>query len=240
MAQQRRLVFVLIASIPVFLAAPVWSATTPVIESALVNISTNQITVTGNDFEPAGTAPTMSLATKSLILVSSANHKVVANLPSDVPAGSYRLSLTNSSSQAATFTVTIGTVGSGQTFATGAAFIVGPQPYTYIWGLNGPVYAAGSASGISSIIPIACTIDAMYASVTPSLGAPTLTFPIILQQNFQDTTLQCAVSSPTPTACPVSPAISVSAGDTLDYVTAMPANPTSVGPYFLSMSLHCR
>ena len=48
MAQQRRLVNVLIASMPVFLALRAWSATTPVIESAVVDNATNQMT----DYDP--------------------------------------------------------------------------------------------------------------------------------------------------------------------------------------------
>jgi len=111
-------------------AVPVWGATAPApaIVSAVVNTSTNQITITGSNFKPSTTAPTVTLDSVKLTLVSSAAATIVAKLPKTLTAGSYLLSVTNSASQAGTFNVTIGAVGpqgpagaTGKTGPSGAA-----------------------------------------------------------------------------------------------------------------------
>jgi hypothetical protein len=96
----------------VFLAASTaWCSTPPVIYSTGIDSATNQITISGNAFSPAGAAPTVILDNSQLTLVSFTDQSIMANLPSNLSAGSYRLSVTNSSSQTVTLTVTIGAVG---------------------------------------------------------------------------------------------------------------------------------
>ena len=128
MLNQVRITSILIAFM--FLAVPIWSATTPLILSTVVNNSTHQISITGGSFSPAGSAPTVALDNTTLVLVSFTNQTVLANLLTGLKAGSYRLSLTNSNIQTATFTVTIGAVG-----PPGPQGPIGPQGPT---GAQGP------------------------------------------------------------------------------------------------------
>ena len=101
MLNKLRITSFLIMSI--FLAAPVWSTTTPVIFSTVINNSKHQISITGNSFSPAGAAPTVALDNTILTLVSFTNNTVSANMLTGLKAGSYRISLTSSTSQTATF-----------------------------------------------------------------------------------------------------------------------------------------
>jgi hypothetical protein len=97
-------------AIPVFAAAQLWGAITPVIVNAVVNSSRSQVIITGNNLEPASIIPTVALDGTALALVSSTDETVIATLPS-LRSGSYLLSLTNSESQTTTLSVTIGAVG---------------------------------------------------------------------------------------------------------------------------------
>jgi hypothetical protein len=152
MLNQFRISSFLLASM--FLAVPgARSAATPVILSAVVNASTNRINITGAAFSPAGTAPTVTLDNTVLVLVSFTNQTVLANLLSGLRAGSYRLVLTNSSSQATTFAVTIGAVGPagpqgppGPQGPAGAQGPRGPQGAQGIQGPQGPPGTPGTGS----------------------------------------------------------------------------------------------
>jgi hypothetical protein len=139
------------------LANPAWGATAPAIVSTVVNTSTKEITVSGTDFQPAKTAPRVTLDNVALVLVSSTNQTVVAKLPTSLAAGSYLLSLTNSSSQTATFTVTLGAVGpagpqgpKGATGAAGATGPAGPQGPKGATGATGPAGPQGQAGPAGS------------------------------------------------------------------------------------------
>jgi hypothetical protein len=66
-----------------------------------VNTSNNQITITGNNFSQSGLAPTVVFAHTHLGLASFTNQQAVAHLPSGFGAGTYFLTVTNSSSQTA-------------------------------------------------------------------------------------------------------------------------------------------
>src|SRR6516162_2080497 len=80
-------------------------AATPKIFSTVVNSSNNQITITGQDFSPAGLVPTVVLATSNLVVKSFSNRSVKATLPSGYSPGSYSLTVTNSNGQSAAFEV---------------------------------------------------------------------------------------------------------------------------------------
>jgi hypothetical protein len=140
-------------AMPVVLAGSAWCATAPVILSAVVNETTNQITVTGSSFEPATTAPKVTLGSTALVLVSSTNQKVVAKLPSSLAGGSYLLSLKNSSSLTGTFIVALGAIGpEGPVGPKGPAGPQGPKGATGPAGPKGPagagqVYAASAVFG---------------------------------------------------------------------------------------------
>lgn len=124
--------FVSILAMPVVLAGPAWGAATPVILSAVVNEAANEITVKGSNFEPATTAPKLTLSSTSLVLVSFTNEKVVAKLPAGLAAGSYLVSLKNSSSLTGTFIVAMGAIG-----PIGAEGPTGPKGATGAQGRRG-------------------------------------------------------------------------------------------------------
>jgi len=139
----RKRLAVLLFALMLF-AVTAWSATTPVVLSAVINNSTKQITITGASFSPAGTAPTVALDNTTLSVVSFTNQSAVANMLAGLKAGSYRLSLTNSSSETAIFTVTIGAVGpQGPTGPTGPPGPTGPQGSPGATGPQGPTGATG-------------------------------------------------------------------------------------------------
>ena len=94
------------------------------------------ISITGKHFDPSGIAPTVTLDNTELALVSATNQIVVANLPSGLAAGSYRLTLTISAGESAVFDVTIGAAG-----PTGPLGPTGPQGQQ---GVQGPVGQQGS------------------------------------------------------------------------------------------------
>src|SRR5580698_8594263 len=77
------------------LAMTAWAATTPVIFS--ITMTSTQITITGTNFSPFGSIPSVALDNISLVVVSYNNTVIVANLPVGLLAGTYRLTLTNSS-----------------------------------------------------------------------------------------------------------------------------------------------
>jgi len=156
-----------------FLAVSARSATGPLIFSAVVHNSANQIIITGNGFSPAGTAPIVTLDGTRLVLVSFTDQSVLANMPTGLNAGSYRLGLTNSSGQNPTITVTIGAVGPtgpqgpiGPQGPTGAQGPQGPQGNQGPQGIQGPVGPAGPSHAYSSSC-LSCNIG--ITSDSPSL-----------------------------------------------------------------------
>jgi hypothetical protein len=96
----------------VFLAAPAWCSSV-VVESTYA--SANQLLITGSDFEPGSTAPTVNLDNNVLVVVSFTNTKIVATLPAGLHTGFlYHLGVTNSVGSAAASTVTLpGVTGYG-------------------------------------------------------------------------------------------------------------------------------
>jgi hypothetical protein len=190
-----------------FLAVPAWSATAPLILSTVVNTSTNQITITGRAFSPAGTAPTVMLANTKLTLVSFTNQTVVANLLSGLPAGSYRLSLTNSNSQTAVFNITIGAVGppgpQGPIGPQGPTGPQGPQGPQGIQGPQGPIGPTGpshaySSSCLNCSITIGSTSPPLTTLTLPS-GSYVLTAKTVVSYTNTATQVSCQVAGDTTT-----------------------------------------
>jgi hypothetical protein len=87
------------------------AATSVAIYSTAVNSQKSQLTIEGTNFSPSGLAPTVVFAHTPLALASFTNEKVVAQLPTGFSAGTYSLTVTNSSSQSAAFSVTLGAIG---------------------------------------------------------------------------------------------------------------------------------
>ena len=113
------------------------ATSSPVVQSTVVNVTTNQVTITGKNFSPSGAAPQVSFNGSALAVVSFTNTTVVATLPSPstTPAGTYRLQVINPalSTQPGVFYVTLGAVGP-----------VGPQGVPGLQGAQGPAGPAGS------------------------------------------------------------------------------------------------
>ena len=91
--------------------APANGAVRPTIFSTVVNFSTSQITSTGQNFSPHSVVPVVALDNTKLALVSFTDNSAVAALPSGLRSGSYRLTITNSEKQLASFAATIGAAG---------------------------------------------------------------------------------------------------------------------------------
>ena len=90
---------------------PAAASTAVVINSTSVNPKLNQITILGQGFDPTGLAPTVTLSSSTLTVVSFSKTSIVAALPAGTKAGSYPLTVTNSGANTLTFDVTIGAVG---------------------------------------------------------------------------------------------------------------------------------
>jgi hypothetical protein len=135
-------------------------AATPKIFSAAVNSSQSQITVAGQDFSPAGLAPTVVFADSTLTVNAFTNTSVTAALPSGYSPGTYSLTLTNSNSQSASFDVTLGAVGptgpTGPAGPQGPAGPTGPRGPKGATGPQGPAGPAG-APGTPAILSSECS-----------------------------------------------------------------------------------
>jgi hypothetical protein len=161
------------------LPVPAWSATAPVIFSAIVNSSNNQISITGEAFSPTGGGPTVTLDNAPLTILTYTGTTVLANLPPGLPAGLYRLSLTNSYGLTATFPVIIGAVGPpgpqgpiGPQGPAGAQGPRGPQGVQGPQGIQGPVGPAGPSHAYAASCP---NCNLTIGNRSPSLA--TLTLP---------------------------------------------------------------
>jgi hypothetical protein len=102
--------------------------TTPVVDSAVVNYSKSTVTITGQNFSPAGVAPTVVLGLRTLTVTSSNNTNIFATLPTGLAPASYLLAITNSANQTGTFVLTLGVAGpQGPTGPTGSKGPTGPK-----------------------------------------------------------------------------------------------------------------
>lgn len=124
-------------------AISMFAASSPVVISASSNSAVTQLTIVGSGFSPNSTTPTVSLGNVALSLASFTDTQIVATLPANEPAGSYSLSVTETSSgsRTTTFGVTIGAVG--PTGPQGPAGPVGVTGATGVQGPTGPTGAAG-------------------------------------------------------------------------------------------------
>jgi len=77
------------------------------IERAAADYANNQITMTGSNFSPDGSPPTVALADSTLVLLAFTNQKAAASLPAGIAPGSYLLAVTNSNHQTAQYRMTL-------------------------------------------------------------------------------------------------------------------------------------
>ena len=117
----------------------------PVIDSAVANFTTNEMTIKGSAF---GTVlPSVKLDGMVATVISHTVTMVVCHMPSGITPGSYLLQLTNNSPSPALsvfFAATIGATGpAGPTGPQGPAGATGPQGAAGATGPQGPVGPAG-------------------------------------------------------------------------------------------------
>jgi hypothetical protein len=94
------------------MAVPALSARTdeaPAIVSATVDYVSNQVTLTGSNFSPAGAAPTVAVESAPLALISFTNQSAAAILPAGWAPGSYLLAVTNSNHETGVYRMTLET-----------------------------------------------------------------------------------------------------------------------------------
>jgi hypothetical protein len=133
-----------------------------------------------------------------------------------------------------------GNPGTGAIFLLSVGMPGNGGPFTVYSNLYGTNTSGGDDSQIGSIMPVSCNVDALYVAQTPPPGQPLLTpLQLTLRQNYSNTTLQCAISSSTPTPCDIGSRIHVQAGDVLDYLLQTLAQTNQSGVQ-VQASLHCR
>lgn len=113
----------------------------PAIESATVDYSANQVTITGSNFSPAGVPPTVAFESAALPLVSFTNQSASVTLPAVWAAGSYLLAVTNSNHQTGVYRMTLfsgpAPLAAGDKLRYHAAGLWGP------WSVGGTLAYAG-------------------------------------------------------------------------------------------------
>jgi len=100
------------------------AAADPVVQSGTINYASNQVTLTCSGFQPGKAAPSLHFNGAELKVDSSSKTQIVATLPANIPAGTFRLKVTNSENESEVFDLTYGATGpqgpAGPQGATGA------------------------------------------------------------------------------------------------------------------------
>jgi IPT/TIG domain len=114
------------------------AAANPVVQSGRINYTSNQVTLTGSNFQPEKKAPTVLFDGANLKVDSSSNTQIVATLPANTPAGTFRLTVKDSLGNSSNFDLTYG--AAGPQGPIGPAGSAGPQG---LMGNPGPAGPAG-------------------------------------------------------------------------------------------------
>ncbi len=134
--------------LPILCVPLVSQAQTPVIQHATVNLAKGAISLAGANFSPSGAAPTVAVGGTSRTVYSFTNTALVVEVPSNLSAATYLVSVTNSVPHSGSAYVTVGAVGpegpagpagpQGPAGATGPAGPRGPEGPTGSTGPAGP------------------------------------------------------------------------------------------------------
>jgi hypothetical protein len=161
-----------ILALAVLLFAPliaVSASAAPTVQSGVINYLTNQVTLTGTNFEPGKVKPTIVFNGATLTVTSFSNTQVVATLPTGITPGTFNLTLTNSAGNSVEFDMTYGAIGpqgpagaAGPTGTQGPAGPAGPGGPRGITGAPGAPGPAG-ANGTSFLFLNAFDPYATYA-----------------------------------------------------------------------------
>jgi hypothetical protein len=124
------------------------ASSVPVVQSAFINYLTNQVTLTGSNFEPSKTGPTVLFEGVAVTVTSFSNTQIVAALPAAITPGTFDLTVTNSSGNSVVFDLTYGATGpqgpAGAAGPTGAQGPAGPIGTTGPQGPRGITGAPGA------------------------------------------------------------------------------------------------
>lgn len=174
-----------------------------VVNNAVINYGTNQVTIKGSGFEPGKKAPTVLFNGAPLTVGSYTNTQIVATLPANTTAGMFAMIVANSIGEFNEVDLTYGAVG-----PQGPSGLVGPQGQQGPPGVAGPSGPTGpegpsgpAAAGPTLVVanqPADVTIPgdalnhAINSIVLPNAG----TYLIQGQESFQvASTMYCWVSA---------------------------------------------
>ena len=177
MRMQIRVLVALLASLAGGIAgdnkpAPVGEQTTPPpdIYTVTLDYTTNQITISGNNFSPFGGTPTVTFCGTFLITTVVQNTVIVGYIPPGLVAETCDLEIVNGTLSSGEFGVTIGTVGppgptgpagppgpTGPMGASGPAGPAGPEGPTGPMGVVGPTGPTGPAGPAGAKGPAGAT-----------------------------------------------------------------------------------
>lgn len=138
-------------------SASLAQAATPLIVSAVVNTANTQVTIGGASLAPTAGAPVVKLDSTTLTLVSYASTQIVADLPSGLSDGTYRLTVNNGSASLGVIGMTLGAGAVALPFAgsgtsTGAAFnITNTSPTGTAIAGQGGVSSSGADRGSTGV-----------------------------------------------------------------------------------------
>ncbi|HEX5235973.1 MAG TPA: IPT/TIG domain-containing protein [Silvibacterium sp.] len=141
----RKLIFPILLLTPLLAVA---ASTVPVVNSGTIDYLSNEVTLNGSGFVPGKSAPTVLFNNVKLTLLSDSNTQIVASLPAALQAGTFNLTVTNSSGGSSVFDLTYGAVGpqgaAGAAGPTGAQGPIGPAGLTGPQGPRGLTGAPGA------------------------------------------------------------------------------------------------
>jgi hypothetical protein len=119
-------------------------AATPAVQSAVVNAAANQIKIAGTSLSPATGSPVVKLDGAQLTLVLYSSTSILADLPTGLGPGTYKLTVATSSATVGMFDVAVGAIGpQGPAGPAGPAGAQGPPGGTGAQGPAGPAGAQG-------------------------------------------------------------------------------------------------
>jgi hypothetical protein len=125
-----------------------------VVNNAVINYGTNQVTIKGSGFEPGKKAPTVLFNGAPLTVGSYTNTQIVATLPANTTAGMFAMIVANSIGEFNEVDLTYGATGPqgpvGPPGANGAPGQLGPQGPEGLMGNPGPAGPAGPTGGVLS------------------------------------------------------------------------------------------
>jgi hypothetical protein len=155
----------------------VFAATALVIDTATVNCTANEVVVNGSGFKPASTAPTVQLGGTTLIVITSTNTQIVADMPVDLAkAGTFSLNVTNSQGSSGSFDVSSCVILPPSASWLGVSVEAYGQGYSlpFLDTPGGSLPPVLSITSCPQICQILAPLPALYTIALPQPGAYTI------------------------------------------------------------------